>query len=415
MKSTFRGEHLTNALSELLQGLFLQALPKSVKLHLVGKSNSSSNNLAKKADPIFLELIPNNVSTVTSPDVSSFIPSTSSTNKSSGSDCFNPRDVPDLYWYHPAHGPVNARKCHGKPCPMFPCLQVSKKRVKWLATTLSRKPHDLFFVQDNLSGMKFLVDSCSMDSIIPLSAATVTVSDKPSSNNLFALNNAEIKTFGKCMLSVDIGLKGYPRIDWSFVVTDSNIAILCAYFLSAHNLMIDLKSKRFIEQDNYASEEFDSNIKFDFIFKLAPEIVFENQCTNPELYSELVNDYSNLLTFNAPASYAAINVRHVIKTHGEPVRSKVRRLSPEMLKVAKKEIDSLLEAKIIRRGISPWDSPIHLVKKKQPGQYRLTVDLRALNAVTEHDSYHLPYLNDFTNSLHGCKIFSLIDLKNAFY
>ena len=86
-----------------------------------------------------------------------------------------------------------------------------------------------------------------------------------------------------------------------------------------------------------------------------------------------------------------------------------------MLEVAKKEIDRLLEAKIIRRGISPWGSPIHLVKKKQPGQYRLMVDFRALSAVTEHDSYHLPYLNDFTNSLHGSKIFSLIDLKNAFH
>ena len=83
-----------------------------------------------------------------------------------------------------------------------------KKRVKWLATTLSRKPHDLlFFVQDKLSGMKFLVDSGSMVSIIPLSATNVTVSDKPCSNNLFALNNAEVKTFGKCMLSIDIGLK----------------------------------------------------------------------------------------------------------------------------------------------------------------------------------------------------------------
>ena len=107
-----------------------------------------------------------------------------------------------------------------------------------------------------------------------------------------------------------------------------------------------------------------------------------------------------------------------VKTQGEPVRSKVRRLSPKMLEIAKKEIDRLLEEKIIRRETSPWGSPIHLVKKKQSGQYRLTVDFCALNAVTEHDSYLLPYLNDFTNSLHhlhGCKIFSIIDLKNAFH
>ena len=122
LKSIFRGEHLTSAMSELLQGLFLQTLHKSVKLHLVGESNLSLDNLAIKADAIFLE----NVSAVTSPDVNSFIPSTSSSNETFGSDCFNPRDVPDLCWYHLTYGPVNARKCHGKPCPMFPCLQVSK-------------------------------------------------------------------------------------------------------------------------------------------------------------------------------------------------------------------------------------------------------------------------------------------------
>ena len=119
MKSTFRGEGLTNAISELLRGLFLQALPKSVKFHLAGESNLSLDNLAIKADAIFLELFPNNISTVTSPE---FIPSASSTNKTSGFDCFNPRDVPDLCWCHLTYGPVNARKCHGKPCPMFPCL-----------------------------------------------------------------------------------------------------------------------------------------------------------------------------------------------------------------------------------------------------------------------------------------------------
>ena len=55
-----------------------------------------------------------------------------------------------------------------------------------------------------------------------------------------------------------------------------------------------------------------------------------------------------------------------------------------------------------------------MVKKKQPGKYRLTVDFRALNAATEHDSYPLPVLNLFVNSLHGCKVFSLI-FKSAFH
>ena len=55
-----------------------------------------------------------------------------------------------------------------------------------------------------------------------------------------------------------------------------------------------------------------------------------------------------------------------------------------------------------------------MIKKNQRGKCRLTVDFRALNAVTEHDSYPLPILNDFVNSLHCCKVFSLIDFKSTF-
>ena len=54
MKSTFRGERLTNAMSELLRGLFLQALPKSVKLHLVAETNLTLDNLAIKQTQFFL-------------------------------------------------------------------------------------------------------------------------------------------------------------------------------------------------------------------------------------------------------------------------------------------------------------------------------------------------------------------------
>ena len=128
----------------------------------------------------------------------------------------------------------------------------------------------------------------------------------------------------------------------------------------------------------------------------------------------VINDFPFLLLFQPPTNIES-DICHVIKSSGQPIRSKVRRLSPELTKIAKEEIDKLLDAKIIRPGTSPRGSPIHMVKKKQPGKYRLTVDFRALNAVTEHDSYPLPILNNFVNSLHGCKVFSLINFKSAFH
>ena len=101
--------------------------------------------------------------------------------------------------------------------------------------------------------------------------------------------------------------------------------------------------------------------------------------------------------------------RHVIKTHSEPVRSKVRRSSPEMLEVAKKETGRLLEVKIIRRGTSSLGLPTHLMKKKQPGQNRLTEDFRALNAVTEHDSYPFAFIST-TSQIHCMVVKYLVQL-----
>ena len=144
-------------------------------------------------------------------------------------------------------------------------------------------------------------------------------------------------------------------------------------------------------------------------------LIAKEQCFNTEVYKQMViNDFPSLLLFQPPTNIES-DICHVIKTNDQPIRSKVRRLSPEMTTIAKEEIDKLLDAKIIRPGTSPWGSPIDMVKKKQPGRYRLTVDFRALNAVSEHDSYQLPILNDFVNSLHGCKIFSLIDFISAFH
>ena len=73
----------------------------------------------------------------------------------------------------------------------------------------------------------------------------------------------------------------------------------------------------------------------------------------------------------------------------------------------------------MRRSFDPeparGDHPHTWSKRSNQDKYRLTVDFRALDAVTEHDSYPLPILNDFANSLYGCKVFSLIDFKSAFH
>ena len=104
---------------------------------------------------------------------------------------------------------------------------------------------------------------------------------------------------------------------------------------------------------------------------------------------------------------------HHIITKGPKVSARVRKLTPEKLKAAKREFKLLCEAGICRPSKSPWASPMHLVPKSD-GNWRVCGDYRPLNAVTIPDKYSTPPLFDCTANLHGKKYFSKLDLQKAF-
>ena len=86
--------------------------------------------------------------------------------------------------------------------------------------------------------------------------------------------------------------------------------------------------------------------------KVLPEtpckvLIAKEQCFNTEVYKQMViNDFPSLLLFQPPTNIES-EMCLVIKTNGQPIRNKVRRLSPEMTKIPKEEIDKFLDAEII--------------------------------------------------------------------
>jgi hypothetical protein len=83
------------------------------------------------------------------------------------------------------------------------------------------------------------------------------------------------------------------------------------------------------------------------------------------------------------------------------------------LQIAKAEFKRIESAGIVRRSKSPWASPLHMVPKKD-GLWRPCGDYRRLNLVTTPDKYPVPNMKDLSNGLHGCTIFSKIDLVKGY-
>lgn len=107
-------------------------------------------------------------------------------------------------------------------------------------------------------------------------------------------------------------------------------------------------------------------------------------------------------------------VEHVIKTKAEPIKQRYYPVSPVVQAHLNKHLDEMIENGVVRKSNSPWASPVILIKKKS-GEHRFCVDYRKLNAVTEKDSYPLPYVTNTLDQLKDARYLSSLDVKSAFF
>ena len=94
--------------------------------------------------------------------------------------------------------------------------------------------------------------------------------------------------------------------------------------------------------------------------------------------------------------------------------SRLYQLSTEQQKVLKAYIEDMLKRGLIRESKSPAGYPIIFVPKSEKEE-RACVDFRQLNDITVKDRYPLPLISELQDQLREAKIFTKLDIKEAFH
>ena len=137
-----------------------------------------------------------------------------------------------------------------------------------------------------------------------------------------------------------------------------------------------------------------------------------NSLTIPFQYNEYAAQFSDIEAGKLPSFKQGDHAIELIEGT-EPPFGPLYNLSQTELKALREYLDDAVAKGTVRHSTSPAGAPILFVPKKDGG-LRLCVDYRGLNKVTIKNRHPLPLIGETLDRLCGAKIFSKLDLKDAF-
>lgn len=255
------------------------------------------------------------------------------------------------------------------------------------------------FVTDKKSNITFLVDTGANISVIPKRKGTRST---PLPFKLYAANNSVIPTYGEKTMDVNLGLRRSYK--WKFVVAAVSKPILGADFLGYHNLLVDLRNERLIDNTTKLTSKAPGR------YTSIPTV---RSIDPQQTFHDILAEFPGVTRLSSMKLNPKHNVEHFIETTGPPIHSRARPIPPHRYENVKKEFENMMSQGLCRPSKSSWSSPLHIVPKKN-GDLRVCGDYRRLNSVTKPDRYPIPRIKDFTYQLAGKQVFSTIDLNRAY-
>ena len=252
---------------------------------------------------------------------------------------------------------------------------------------------------DTHNHIDFIVDTASPVSLLPL-AQFPSFFNPNKSCMLFTANGRPLQQAGSVDLTIHFDNFPNSSFTHTFVLANVNNAILGLDFLSQNHFMVNTTSKSVFISDSAPHNA-----------TLPPLQIIDYSSYS---YSDIIQLFPNLTAQTVDSTKKKHPFEHTMTVTGSPVSFRPRRFNATKMDALNLLLDDLLQKKIIRPSISPWASPVHLVKKKN-GSYRLVHDYRIVNSRCQKQNYPLPRLTDFTQYIDGANVFSKLDLRHAFW
>jgi hypothetical protein len=142
-----------------------------------------------------------------------------------------------------------------------------------------------------------------------------------------------------------------------------------------------------------------------------------DEITDPRV-KMLVQNYPTVFTDTPPKGGSKIQAEHEcipLVEGAKPTFRPMFRYSPLEMAELERRIKELLDNGYIQPSTSPYGAPVLFVKKPRSEELRLVIDYRQLNRLTLRNRHPIPRIDDLLDSLSGSKVFSSIDLRQAYH
>lgn len=135
--------------------------------------------------------------------------------------------------------------------------------------------------------------------------------------------------------------------------------------------------------------------------------------------SDVLKEYRDVFPDELPAmlppNRGIDDVHYItVQPNTKPLAKAAYKTGPNESAIIQKEVQSLLEAGLIKPSKSAWAAPVLLVKKPD-GSIRFCTDYRNLNSVTIKDKFPIPRTQELVDRLAGAKFFSSLDLRSGYW